>query len=155
MRKLFDYIGKSIDIFFKYLKAKLLSSLILGILTIICLGLIKIKYFVIIGLIVGVLNIIPYLGSIISMVIAGVISYLSGDLKTMFITLLIIFILQQIEGGVISTKLMGDALDISPLFVFIIVLIGGSLFGIIGLIFAVPVAAIIKYIYKDRKKEYY
>ena len=155
MTKFFDYIGKSLEIFLKYFKAKLISSLILCILVILVLFLIGNKHFISIGLIVGILNIIPYLGSILSMGIAALISYISGDLKMMIFTLLVIFVLQQIEGTFISTKLMGNALDISPLFVFIIVLIGGSLFGIFGLILAVPVAAIVKYIYKDKRGEYY
>ena len=98
---------------------------------------------------------IPYLGSIISMGIAALISYLTGGLSQMIYTVLVIFVFQQLEGCVISTKLMGDAVDLSPLLVFLIVIVSGSLFGIIGLILAVPIAAIVKYIYKDRRKEYY
>lgn len=155
MKEVGKYIEKSIEIFFKYFVAKLISSLILMILTIIGLWLIGTEHFIIIGLIVGILNIIPYLGSIISMGIAALISYLTGGLAQMIYTILVIFLFQQLEGCVISTKLMGDAVDISPLFVFLIIMIGGSLFGIFGLILAVPVAAIVKYIYKDKRKEYY
>ena len=155
MKKYRKYIEKSIEIFFKYFVAKAVSSLILAILTIIVLGLIGTKHFIIIGLIVGMFNMIPYLGSIISIMIAGIISVLTGGLSQMFFTLLVIFVLQQIEGAFISTKLMGDALDLSPLYVFLIVLIGGLLFGVFGIILAVPIAAIVKFIYKDRRKEYY
>ncbi len=155
MKKYRKYIEKSIEIFFKYFVAKAVSSLILAILTIIVLGLIGTKHFIIIGLIVGLLNMIPYLGSIISIMIAGIISVLTGGLSQMFFTLLAIFVLQQIEGSFISTKLMGDALDLSPLYVFLIVLIGGLLFGVFGIILAVPIAAIVKFIYKDKRKEYY
>ena len=155
MKKYRKYIEKSIEIFFKYFVAKAVSSLILAILTIIVLGLIGTKHFIIIGLIVGMFNMIPYLGSIISIMIAGIISVLTGGLSQMFFTLLVIFVLQQIEGAFISTKLMGDALDLSPLYVFLIVLIGGLLFGVFGIILAVPIAAIVKFIYKDKRKEYY
>ena len=155
MKKFLDYLGKSLDIFLKYFKAKVLSSLILMGLTILVLGLIGNDHFIIIGLIVGIMNLIPYLGSIISITLAALISYLSGGVREMIYALIVIFILQQIEGTFISTKLMGDSLDLSPLFVFIIVLIGGPLFGVIGLVLAVPIAAIIKYIYKDKRKDYY
>ena len=155
MKDVSKYIDKSIEIFFKYFVAKLISSLILMILTIIGLWLIGTEHFIIIGIIVGVLNMIPYLGSIISMGIAALISYLTGGLSQMIYTVLVIFVFQQLEGCVISTKLIGDAVDLSPLLVFLIVIVSGSLFGIIGLILAVPIAAIVKYIYKDRRKEYY
>jgi predicted PurR-regulated permease PerM len=155
MKKYRKYVEKSIEIFFKYFVAKAVSSLILAILTIIVLGLIGTKHFIIIGLIVGMFNMIPYLGSIISIMIAGIISVLTGGLSQMFFTLFAIFVLQQIEGAFISTKLMGDALDLSPLYVFLIVLIGGLLFGVFGIVLAVPIAAIVKFIYKDRRKEYY
>ena len=88
MKKYRKYIEKSIEIFFKYFVAKAVSSLILAILTIIVLGLIGTKHFIIIGLIVGILNMIPYLGSIISIMIAGIISVLTGGLSQMFFTLL-------------------------------------------------------------------
>ena len=148
-----EYTKNSIKIFFNYFKSQIISSIIMGIVISIALVILKIKFPIIIGLSNGILNLIPYLGNILGMFIGGIIAFIFNGTKEMIWTLILIFVVQQIVGTFISPKIMGKALDLSPFLVFIIITIGGSTFGIPGLVLSVPIAAIIKMLYLNIKKD--
>ena len=128
----------------------LLVSLILGVLTTVFLYIIGVEYALVLGLIMGVADLIPYFGPFIGAVPAVVVAYgQSGQLA--IITVIGMLALQQLEGSFITPKVMGERIGLHPLVTIFAVLVGGYLFGIIGTVLAVPATAtlilLIKYIY--------
>lgn len=127
-----------------YISGKVTASLIIALL--IYAGskyIIKCPYPVIDGMVIGITNMIPYFGTFIGGIPIVLINILYNSQKG-FLLLILILILQQIESLIIDPKIIGSQLSIKPLLVIISIIIGGGLFGPLGLFFAAPVAALIK-----------
>ena len=92
---------------------------------------------------------IPYIGAIIAVAIAALITLLTGGLGQAIWMLIVVIILQQIDANIINPKIVGQSLKVSPLLVLFAITIGGAYFGMLGMFLAVPVAAIIKIIAED------
>ena len=101
----------------------------------------------IIGAIAGLGNVIPYFGPIIGAIPAVIIAFLDEPIKALWV-IIAFFGIQQIESAVLQPKIVGDSVGLHPVFVIISLLIGGELFGIAGLLFAVPIAGSIKVVLK-------
>lgn len=128
---------------FGFFKGQLLVSLLVAILSTIGLYLLNIKFYLIIGIIVGIFNIVPYFGPILGALPAVIIASFSSS-KLVLMVVLLFFVIQQIEGGVIAPKIMGEEVGLHPIVIIFSLLAGGELLGIIGMLIAVPIAAIIK-----------
>ena len=136
----------------KVLGRYILSQLILcGIITVasfLILMFMKVDFPLILSLINGVFNIIPYFGPIFGVIPAILIALLISP-KTALYTALWLFALQQIEGSILSPKIIGDSISMHPLTVIVLLMIGGELGGILGMILAVPIGVVIKVVYED------
>lgn len=142
-------------IFQNFIVGKAIDSLIIGILAFIGLTIIQSPFPLILALIIGVTNMIPYFGPFI------------GAIPAIFITLLIdpplaivvgifILILQQFDGNVLGPKILGESVDLSPLWIILAVLVGGAVMGPLGMFIGVPIFATIKLFigeYVNRKYE--
>jgi predicted PurR-regulated permease PerM len=126
-----------------FIRSQLILSLIVMILTFIVLIVFKIKYPIIIAFINGVANIIPYFGPILGLFPALIAALSESGSKAVMIAIVFI-IVQEIESSVIAPKVMGESIGMHPVFVMIVLLIGGKYFGATGLIFSIPVGGIIK-----------
>jgi predicted PurR-regulated permease PerM len=127
-----------------YISGKAMASLIIALLT--YLGskyIIKCPYPVIDGMVIGITNMIPYFGTFIGGLPIMLINILYNSQKG-FLLFILILILQQVESLIIDPKVLSSSLSIKPLLVIISIIIGGGLFGPLGLFFAAPVAALIK-----------
>ena len=127
-----------------YISGKATASLIIALL--IYIGskyVIKCPYPVIDGMVIGITNMIPYFGTFIGSIPIVLINVLYAPQKG-FLLFILILILQQVESLIIDPKILSSQLSIKPLLVIISIIIGGGLFGPLGLFFAVPVAALIK-----------
>ena len=113
------------------------------------MAILGIKYAVLLGFMIGLFNLIPYIGAIIAIVIATVITLLTGGISQAIWMLVVVTILQQIDANIINPKIVGDSLEISPLLVILAVTVGGAYFGIIGMFLAVPIIAILKVLIED------
>ena len=141
-----------------YISGKALASLIIGLLT--YFGskyIIKCPYPTIDGIVIAVTNMIPYFGTYIGGIPIVLINILYNPQKGFLLFILILF-LQQVESLIIDPKITGSQLSIRPLLVIISIVIGGGLFGLLGLLFAAPVAALIKsiidvYIFKKSEND--
>jgi len=145
-RKKFIRIARDIDeALGNYIRGQLIVCLIIGILAYIGYLIIKLPYALVFAVIVAITNVIPYLGAYIGAtpaILVGLsISWHMG--ASVFIVNMII---QLIEGNVISPQIVGKKLHMHPLFIIIALMIGGKLAGIIGLILAVPIFAILRVI---------
>ena len=158
------YFNSSNQIFLKFLASQLLDAIVVGILTTIAMKILGVKYAVLLGFMIGLFNMIPYFGAIIAVVIATLITFITGGLSQAIWMVVIVTVLQQIDANIINPKIVGDSLKISPLLVIFAVTIGavtigGAYFGVLGMFLAVPIAAVMKLIigdfieYKNAKKE--
>ncbi|WP_195263689.1 MULTISPECIES: AI-2E family transporter [unclassified Clostridium] len=144
-KKVISHIDKVLS---RYIISQLLLSLIIGVLTFIVLLIINVKFALILGIFNGVLNIVPYFGPIIGGVPAIFVALLESPNKALW-TLLAIFLIQQIEGNILSPKITGDSTNMHPIIIIILLLVGEKLGGLIGMIVAVPIGVIVKVIYDD------
>ncbi|WP_294168132.1 AI-2E family transporter [uncultured Clostridium sp.] len=144
-KKVINHIDKVLS---RYIISQLLLSLIIGVLTTIALFILNVKFSILLGVFNGVLNIVPYFGPIIGGLPAVFIALMESPNKALW-TLIIIFIIQQIEGNILSPKITGDSTDMHPIIIIILLLIGDKLGGFIGMILIVPLGVIIKVIYED------
>ena len=143
------YFNKSNEIFCNFLVGQLVDAIVVGILTSIAMSIMGVKYAVMLGIFIGIFNMIPYFGAIIAVGISIFITLLTGGLPQAIEMALVIIVLQQIDANIINPKIVGDSVKISPLLVIFAVTIGGAYFGVIGMFLGVPVAAIIKLIMDD------
>lgn len=142
-------ITKDIDMLLaKYIISQLLLSLIVGVLTFIILIVLDIKFSIALSIFNGVVNIIPYFGPIVGGVPVIVIALLDSPTKGLWAAIAV-FIIQQIEGNILSPKITGDSTNIHPLVILLLLLIGEKFGGFIGMVIAIPIGVIIKVIYED------
>lgn len=143
------YFNRSNEIFFNFIAGQLLDAVVVGIITSIAMAIMGIKYAPLLGFMIGLFNMIPYVGAIIAVVIATVITFFTGGLQTAIWMVIVVTILQQIDANIINPKIIGNSLKINPLLVMFAITIGGEYFGIIGMFLAVPVIAIVKVLVTD------
>jgi len=143
------YFNKSNEIFCNFLVGQLVDAIVVGILTSIAMSLMGVKYAVMLGLFIGLFNMIPYFGAIIAVGISIFITLLTGGLPQAVEMGIVIIILQQVDANIINPKIVGDSVKISPLLVIFAVTIGGAYFGVMGMFLGVPIAAIIKLLMDD------
>lgn len=127
-----------------FVRGQVMVSLLLAIIYAVALSLAGLKFGFIIGLMAGVLSIVPLLGSTIGLVTAvGVAWFQTQELSYVGIIAAIFLVGQFLEGNVITPRVMGKSVGLHPLWILFALLAGGALFGIVGMFLAVPVAAVI------------
>jgi len=131
----------------RFIQGQLLTALIIGILETIALLIVRVKYPLILGMIGGIANIIPYFGPFIGAIPAVAIALIESPVKALW-TIIAFIIVQQLDNGFISPKIIEGRLGLHPVTTILAVLVGGEFFGIIGMLISVPIAAIIKIIGK-------
>ena len=101
-------------------------------------------YGVLIGVMAGIANLIPYMGPIVGYGLTIVSGVISGETKTMIISIVIISVVQVLDGAVINPKLLSHSIEIHPLLVLVAIIAGEKVGGFAGMIVAVPFAALLK-----------
>lgn len=132
-------------IFSKYILGKTLDSVIIGILCFILMSILRLPYAILLSLIVGVTNMIPYFGPFIGAV-PGILIYLFINPVQAVIFGIMILILQQFDGLYLGPKILGESTGIKPLWVIFGITVGGAYFGPLGMFLGVPVVAVISYL---------
>ena len=143
------YYKRTNSIFFTYITSQIIDAFIVGMISTIALSLLKVKYAVLLGFIIGLFNIIPYFGAIIGIIISIIITIITGGIFQALWMALIIIVLQQIDANIINPKILGSNLNLSPILIIFGVTIGGTYFGPLGMFLAVPIIAFIKLILED------
>ena len=131
-------------VFSGYIRGQLIDALIMAVLVSVSLYLIGVKYAVIIGILSGIGNLIPYLGPVVAYGSTILVCLLSGDWKRLIVAIIVLFVIQTIDGNVINPRLLSSNVDVHPMLVIAALIIGGALGGVVGMLFAVPVAAFLK-----------
>lgn len=148
-KKISEYYRRTNSIFFTYVTSQLLDAFIVGTITTIAMSILRVKYAVLLGFLIGILNIIPYFGAIVGVIISIIITIFTGGIVQAIWMGIIVIILQQVDANIINPKILGSSLNLSPILVIFGVTVGGTYFGPIGMFLGVPVVAFLKLILED------
>lgn len=138
-------VHKSNEIFGGFISGKIIDSLIIGILCFICLYFMKMPYALLVSVIVGVTNVIPFFGPYLGAVPSAILIMLANPLQGVYF-IIFILILQQVDGNIIGPAILGESTGLSSFWVVFAILVGGGLFGILGMIIGVPAFAVMFYV---------
>ncbi len=142
-----DVAREANRIFNGFISGKLLDSLIIGILCFICLSILRMPYALLISVIVGVTNVIPFFGPFIGAIPCAFLLLLVSPMHCL-IFVIFIFILQQVDGNIIGPKILGDSTGLSSFWVMFSILLFGKLMGFAGMLLGVPLFATFYYTMK-------
>jgi len=144
-RKMLSVLIEDADrVFSGYIRGQLTDAFLLAVVMSIALSLVGIQYALVIALLMGIGNLVPYLSSLLGYSSTIIVSFVTGDFKTMVIALVVIFIILTVDGNVINPKLLSQSVNIHPMVVIIALIIGGNIAGFVGMVVAVPFGALIK-----------
>lgn len=129
-------------VFGGFILGKIIDSIIIGILTFFVLSLMKMPYTLLVSVIVGVTNVIPFFGPFIGAIPCFILILLTSPIQSLYFAIAIL-IIQQIDGNIIGPKVLGDSTGLSSFWVLFSILLFGGLFGFVGMIIAVPFWAVI------------
>ena len=125
--------GRKINEFIQlYISCQLVDALIVFVLSFVALKIINVNYAILLAVIMGLFNLIPYFGAITATIVAAV-----------------LVVLQQIDANLIQPKILSGSLNVRPFWVIFGIIVGGGLFGILGIFLAVPIIALIRIIMID------
>ena len=125
-----------------FINGKLLDSLIIGIICLVCCNIFKFPYPALIAVVVGVTNIIPFFGPFIGAIPCGLLIFLVNPLQAVYFAIFILA-LQQFDGNILGPKILGDSTGLASFWVLFSILLFGGLFGFAGMVLGVPVFAMI------------
>lgn len=128
--------------FASYINSKALSSLILGILVFVGMLILKIPFAAMAAILVAIADFIPYVGPLIATVIMMILIFIESPFKSL-VFLIFLLIAQQVQGSIIYPALAGKTIGLPSIWVIVSIAIGGSLFGIVGMLVSIPIASIL------------
>lgn len=140
--KLIRIARESHRIFSGFINGKLLDSLIIGILCFFGMSFIGLDFATLISFIVGCTNVIPFFGPFLGAIPSVLILFIVDPWQALWFAIFVL-VLQQIDGNVIGPKILGDSTGLPALWVMFAILVGGGIFGVIGMFIGVPVFAVI------------
>lgn len=140
--KILDVLRFTDKTFGGFIIAKVLDSAIIGIICYIGMTLLKLEYAVLISVIVGVTNIIPFFGPFIGAVPSALLLLIISPWQCL-VFIIFVIVLQQFDGNILGPKLLGDSTGIRAVYVVFAVLVGGGLFGFVGMFVGVPFFAVV------------
>ena len=125
-----------------FILGKIIDSVIIGILTFFVLSIMKMPYTLLVSVIIGVTNVVPFFGPFVGAIPCIILIMLSSPLQALYFAIAILAI-QQLDGNVIGPKILGDSTGLSSFWVLFSIILFGGLFGFVGMIIAVPLWAVI------------
>ena len=134
--------------FSRFIGGKILDSFIIGVLTFLILTIFKMPYILLISVIIGVTNIIPFFGPFIGGIPAAIIILFVSPIQALWFVIIII-IIQQIDGNIIGPKILGDSIGISAFWILFSLLVAAKFMGFVGMVIGVPLFAIFYSIIKE------
>lgn len=137
-----DLLRKMDDSLSKFVRGKIIMAAYVGVATSIVLLIMGIDFAIVIGFITGIADIIPYIGPFLGFLPAVFFAYLISPLKAIWVAAFFLFI-QWIENNILAPKIIGETTGIHPLIILISIIVGGGIFGVLGMVLAVPVVAIL------------
>ncbi|MCL2557036.1 MAG: AI-2E family transporter [Treponema sp.] len=139
-----EFAGRLNKNFKRYVYIQSIDGLILGAIATLILLILRSPYALILGVMLGLLNYVPYFGSIVGTIVAIIVVAFTQGIGMAAIAAAVLLVAQQIDGNIIQPKLMGGSFSLSPLLIIISVTIGGAAAGVLGMIAAIPIVAALK-----------
>jgi len=127
----------------QFIRGRLILAVYVGIATTILLLILNVNFAIVIGLITGIADIIPYFGPFLGFIPAVIFALLDSPVKGFWIGVAFV-VIQWVENNVLAPKIIGDSIGLHPITVLLSLIIAGGMFGVMGMIFSVPAVAIIK-----------
>ncbi len=152
------YLKMASNFIYKYVYCQLIDATVVFILAFIILMILNVKYAIVLAFILGILNLVPYFGAFIAIASAVLITIVTASFGKGIIVLIALVLLQQVDANIIQPRLVRHVLSVKPFWVLCGVLVGGDVFGILGIVLAVPVIAFFKALitefleYQENKK---
>lgn len=138
-----------------YLRGQFVDAVAFGLMSILALWILGVNYFVFLGAFAGLANLIPYVGPIAGVIPAAIVAVLgSGDLNSATPVIIAYFILKLLDDFVVAPAIVASSVELHPVLVLIAIMIGGELFGILGMLLAVPVAGFFKVVLQEGVSTY-
>ena len=147
-KKATEFLDRCNDILIRYISVDVIDGLIVGIVNFLFMVIMRMPYAALISVIVGVTNLAPTFGPIVGAILGAFVLVLIDPWYALWF-LIFTVILQTLDGYVIKPKLFGGSLGVSALMILIAIILGGKLFGVGGILLAIPFAAIIDFTWKD------
>jgi predicted PurR-regulated permease PerM len=142
-KQVFHFLRDVNDVLSAFIRGQLTVCLIIGVVTFIGLTIMGIDFALLIAIIAGVTNLIPYFGPVIGAIPGIVVGAMQSPWMSLKV-LIFFVVVQQIDGNIITPKIVGDKVGFHPVLVILVLLIGGQWKGVLGMLLAIPVAAVIK-----------
>lgn len=136
------------QLFGGFISGKIVDSAIIGVICYVGLIILKIPYSLLVAAIVGVTNVVPFFGPFIGAVPSFILIALAEPMKGLYF-LVFVLALQQVDGNIIGSKILGDSTGLSSFWVIFAILVGGGLFGFMGMLFGVPTFAVIYWLIRE------
>ena len=131
-----------------FVKGKLLDSLIIGLICMIFTAVVEMPYAVLVSVIIGVTNIIPFFGPFIGAIPTALLILMVSPIQCVYFVVFII-VLQQFDGNILGPKILGNTTQLSSFWVLFAILLFGGVFGIVGMIVGVPIFGFVYHLIRD------
>lgn len=140
--RVLDVCSHANHVFNGFINGKLIDSAIIGLICFVCTTLFKMKFALLISVIIGVTNIIPFFGPFVGAIPSVMILLMVDPVQALWFALFII-VLQQFDGNILGPKILGDSTGLSAIWVLVAIIVGGGLFGFAGMVIGVPTFAVL------------
>ena len=144
MRNITRLLSQAVIKFNSFIRGKIIDSVIIGIICFIAMSILGLDYVVLISFIIGITNIIPIFGPFIG-AIPSAFLLLVVDPMQCLVFIVLVFIIQQIDGNIIGPAVLGNSIGLSNFWIMFAIIVGGGLFGIVGMFFGVPLLGLIHF----------
>ena len=147
-QRILDVSSRANQVFSGFINGKLVDSAIIGLICFVCTTLLDLPFALLISVIVGVTNIIPFFGPFIGAIPSIMILLIVEPLSALEFGIFVI-ILQQFDGNILGPKILGDSTGLPALWVLVAIILGGGLFGFAGMVVGVPTFAVLYMLFSD------
>lgn len=145
--KVLHITKKSNDIFGGFISGKIIDSAIVGVICFVVMSLIKMPYPLLISIIIGVTNVIPFFGPFIGAVPSAFLVLMENPKMGIYF-LIFVVLLQQLDGNVIGPKILGNSTGLPAFWVVFSIILGGGMFGFLGMLLGVPTFSVLYYLFQ-------
>jgi len=142
-----EFVRMADRVFSGYIRGQTIDAILMAVLIGVSLSIVGVNMAPVIGIFAGIGNLIPYVGPIVAYAMTILSCMVAGEYGKLVIAIIVLVIVQGIDGNVINPKLLGDNVDIHPMYVVVALLVGESAAGLMGMLFGVPVAALLKEVF--------
>ena len=127
-----------------YIRGQFIDAVLVGVITFIAMLICRVPYAVVIGLLTGLGNLIPYVGPVIGFASLIIVCLIEGIWSKLLVGGIVLAVIMVLDGNVINPKLLSSNIEVHPLLVFVAMIVGSEVGGLIGMLVAVPLAALLK-----------